>query len=973
MAIARTRQLLYVLCLFAGIVTVVVGAVFGASDDSLIRNGKFLELVASHRPAEWIVSQSGQVVYEVFVDRDSAHDYPTVRMVGSAEDGRTLLNQKDIPGAPQRNKTLKLSARYKGQDVVKRSGAENYLRVEFWKIGDGGTLASAGSTRYIHAPEGSTDWTSLATEFVVPDETDVLWVSLNLKNTNGTVWWGDVALNVVDNDADAVRGEIKGVPPLTFDLQQADFDVPSLEEMRRRIPESHPRLFTRPEDLEQLRDKHNQSLITNIIWGNIRRGALTLGILDLPAEPPNARPGGVLDIVPWREGVSIATDVLNRLHTLGFAYLISGDELYGKPGVDLLLHVAAWDPYGTSGRAINDEISMRLLYGMSRAYDWLYPLLTDDERDFVKNVMRERGNDVYLTMRQIKFEEALLNNHLVRSMGFLGEAAIAFIGELPEAEVWFDYIVSLLILKYPAFGGDEGGWSQGVSYWQSYVSWLLEFMDALKIATDVDLYKKPFFHNTGYFKLYAHPPKSKIGAFGDHSDGPPNAGSAQIMGTLAHAFRNPAYQWYASTITGTGRTPILPMNNFIGYVRAPESMDDMVDPVIPEGFPQSRVFHDVGWALMNVDMDDWDNNVHIKFKSSPYGSHNHSHAEQNSFMIEAYGSPLAISSGYYPWYGSPHHATWTWESKSKNTILVDGAGQGTGNIRANGHIETTVFGSQFDYVVGDATPSYMGRIDKFLRHLLFVKPNLVVIYDDIDSGRPGTNYEWLLHSPDEMVLFPEDSQLRVPAKTAEMWVSFVAPKNPEFRLTDQFTVRPEDRDAHKPDQWHFSAETLSDTGKGKFLTVLVPRPIARAGEPAPAVSAIETVNGTGFAVALNDRTYEMAFRENLDAPLVFSGYDVDATAFARWNGDAEEGLIVIGGQSVVNDQEERFWADRPVDLAATEYFDDGQVRLELQITDGVNATIELAMDREPTYVTVNGQPSSGWSYEDGVFRMRFNG
>ena len=55
-------------------------------------------------------------------------------------------------------------------------------------------------------------------------------------------------------------------------------------------------------------------------------------------------------------------------------------------------------------------------------------------------------------MRRIQFEETLLDNHLTRSMGFLGEAAIAFMGDFPEAEVWFDYIVSPLRTPVPALG-----------------------------------------------------------------------------------------------------------------------------------------------------------------------------------------------------------------------------------------------------------------------------------------------------------------------------------------------------------------------------------------------------------------------------------------------------------------------------------------------------------------------------------------
>lgn len=774
--------------------------------------------------------------------------------------------------------------------------------------------------------------------------------------------------------ASLARGVIEGVAPLVFDLSQAKFEIPPLEELRSRIPTGRPRLFARPETLEELRQKRFRSPMVGIVWRNIQTQALISANSPLPPVPPDARPGGELDIVAWRAGINIANDILKHLHALGFAYLITGDERYGVPGKELLLHVAKWDPYGTSGRAKNDEISMRLLYGMSRAYDWLHPLLTPEERRIVQESMRARGNDVYLTMRRSRFEETLLNNHLVRSMGFLGEAAIAFMGDFPEAQVWFDYVVSLFALKYPPWGGDDGGWSQGVSYWQSYVSWVLEFFDAFKIATGADLYQMPFFHQTGYFGFYALPPKSKFGAFGDHSDSPPSQATARLMSHFALVYKNPAFQWYASQISGMGAIPELPLDNFIAYVRIPESSDEFVKPEFPRDLPPSRHFADVGWVIMNVDMEDWDNNVHVKFKSSPYGSFNHSHAEQNSFIIEAYGSPLAISSGYYPWYGSPHHRTWTWESRSKNTILVNGRGQGVQSIDAKGRIVRTSFGSQFDYVLGDATQSYEGRVDRFWRHLWFVKPNLIFIYDQVEAPAPAT-YDWLLHTLQEMEVDEEGRRVRVPAPTAEMWVSFVHPAELTFGLTDQFTVPPEDRDAHKPNQWHLNATTTAADGRGRFLTVLAPRPASASGEPPLATEALPVENGHGAKVAWEGAEYTVAFRDSDSQALRAAGLVTDGAAVTVWRrSDAHHGLMLLAGSYVERDGTALLRSlDGAIDAGA-QWRCDGPGALHLQLPEGQPATVEVAAACAPQQVVINGDeaPTSSWTYrDDGVVVVRY--
>ncbi len=492
---------------------------------------------------------------------------------------------------------------------------------------------------------------------------------------------------------------------------------------------------------------------------------------------------------------------------------------------------------------------------------------------------------------------------------------------------------------------------------------MLEFAVALDIATDVDLFQKPFFRNTGYFKLYAHPPKSKFGAFGDGADGVPNTQSASVMGFLARVYKDPILQWYAAQISGMGQVPVLPMNTFIGYVMSPESIADIVRSELPADFPPSRLFSDIGWALMNVDMADWNNNVHVKFKSSEYGSIEHGHAEQNSFLIEAYGSPLAISSGYYPWFGSPHHSTWTWESRSKNTILVNGSGQGVQDINAKGRITHTSFGAMFDFVRGDATQAYLGKVDRFWRDLWFVKPNIIVVFDQIEAKGPAT-YDWLLHSQNQMEIDAAAQRARVPAETAEMWTYFVTPRQLQFSQTDQFTAPPEDRDAAKPNQWHLTATIQSNNGVGRFLTIMVPRPSADFGAPIPVVQAAPAQNGYAVTVEMAGELLTIGFRDG-QSPLVVGEYTADATALTIWKSGSNTRLMAIEALEIRQAGQVVFQAERPVDIGISYAGTEEGAVLQLQMTG--QARIECVVAAAPIKVVVNGKelPSSAWTYAEG--------
>ena len=97
---------------------------------------------------------------------------------------------------------------------------------------------------------------------------------------------------------------------------------------------------------------------------------------------------------------------------------------------------------------------------------------------------------------------------------------------------------------------------------------------------------------------------------------------------------------------------------------------------------------DIGWVAVHSALRDADNDVWVLFKSSRFGSFSHSHADQNTFQLYAYGRALAIDSGYYPSYGTPHDNLWTRQTQAHNGILVNGRGQPAHMWEASGQVES---------------------------------------------------------------------------------------------------------------------------------------------------------------------------------------------------------------------------------------------------------------------------------------------
>ena len=67
--------------------------------------------------------------------------------------------------------------------------------------------------------------------------------------------------------------------------------------------------------------------------------------------------------------------------------------------------------------------------------------------------MRVRGNDWYQILRNLPHESKPYESPTA-ALSVLGECAIAFMGEISEAEEWFDYIVNIHFTIYPPWGSD---------------------------------------------------------------------------------------------------------------------------------------------------------------------------------------------------------------------------------------------------------------------------------------------------------------------------------------------------------------------------------------------------------------------------------------------------------------------------------------------------------------------------------------
>jgi len=613
------------------------------------------------------------------------------------------------------------------------------------------------------------------------------------------------------------------------------FPMPTRQDLLARIPRAHPRLFVRPEQMAEMKRLARGDL--KGVYADLLQECDGLLKHPPPTEEPPTYPKDVKrKSEEWRKiwwgNREYTIRALGSAANLGFAWNLSGNRAYGALGKRILLACARWDPKGATGYRYNDEAGMPYAYYFARAYTFLNNLLSDAERKTCRNVMAVRGKEMYdhLAPRHIWRP---YSSHSNRAWHFLGEVGIAFVGEIPEAEEWVWFAMNVFYNVYPVWSDADGGWHEGASYWAGYINRFTWWADAMRVAMDINAYRKPYFSQAGYYPMYLQPPGTHGGGFGDLCAHRRSSNNQRLMTILAAQAGNPYWQWYVEAIGGPATARVAASEG--AYIAFARGTLPHIDARTPDDLPTSRCFRGTGQAMLNTNLKDARDNVEIIFKSSPFGTQSHGYESNNSFLLYAFGERLLIRTGRRDIYGSAHHTQWMWHTKSTNCITVAGEGQKKHSAAARGEILGFHTSDAFDYVAGEAGGAYEGRLDRFTRHILFVKPGLVVLFDRVVAPE-AKPLEWRLHAPTKMDVHGQDD-IRVTSGKAACRVVMLAPEGLKISQTDKFDPPPRPR--IKLTEYHLTAET-KPMREAAFVTLLRPH---RAGETPTTGAKLQALTG----------------------------------------------------------------------------------------------------------------------------------
>ena len=433
------------------------------------------------------------------------------------------------------------------------------------------------------------------------------------------------------------------------------------------------------------------------------------------------------------------------------------------------------------------------------------------------------GNAMLERLKRRDFLNFSAYSHDGRLPGYLVEFSIA-LAEEPVSEEWLDYALRALLTVFPHWAGSEGGWAEGINYSLSYNDRFITPLQSLYLSTGYDLFQKPFFRKFRHFAMYNASPYGEILPFGDGEQKHVSTRADELYSILFfHALRyqDPALRWWIEVLEREDVEP-----DRLGVLHRLLLPDDL-PPRPPQDMPLDRAFHGVGWATLHTDLMHPEQDLMVMFKSSPFGSVSHSHADQNSFAIMKGGKALAIPGGKrFPQHGSPFHEQYTQQTLAHNALLIDGHGQRNRDDTAQGRLVAFRSLTHIAYVAGEASQCYSEPLNKNVRHMILVRPSLLIVLDEVEADRP-VELAWLMHTKEESILKPQSQLFTSQRDRHRMTVHLVSSAGPlEISQTDEWPIAPKQgypmvNVADPPRQWHLKAKTTEASAKHRLAAVMV--------------------------------------------------------------------------------------------------------------------------------------------------------
>ena len=243
---------------------------------------------------------------------------------------------------------------------------------------------------------------------------------------------------------------------------------------------------------------------------------------ELLPEPPQATWEGA-DIC---ETAKIAKVISRTVYTetavarfAGYAWQATGETRYRDEAIRRALHLAAWDPLGTTGQRSHGHGSREVAFTLAHVLDLTWDQWNEEARRTVIDAIVVRVQDLYdyhlASGERPPLNEMPYNSHAYRHAGGVLAIAALLAGDVERARQWFLTLFPVYVAFNNPWGGDDGGFGNSLGYASWNTEDFLRHWDILRQATGVQITDMAWPQEVGMFLSYFATPETANGIFGD--------------------------------------------------------------------------------------------------------------------------------------------------------------------------------------------------------------------------------------------------------------------------------------------------------------------------------------------------------------------------------------------------------------------------------------------------------------------------
>ncbi len=454
------------------------------------------------------------------------------------------------------------------------------------------------------------------------------------------------------------------------------------------------------------------------------------------------------------EAKDYATEISDGALKLAFLYQMTGEVKYARKAIEFaiaLSDLVEWVDHAHKFEIIyprvwpwnvpDDQVVFSYdifaagkSIAVSTVYDWVYPVLTKEERDKIRNgllekaITRVRGNYEFFW-----WSTAHRCNWSAICFSGLGITAMSLLKEHPQLVDVAAEAYNRINLTYDQIG-DDGGWQEGRGYYGYMMQVSGHFADVLKRLSrgKYDLFK--------HKKIVDHPLDflAYMVSVNFEDSGGGVAGSVTTVNKLAEETRNTTAAWYRNKYFEEGTT--------LFDILWPRTTVKAVEPE-----QKSKLFKSINWAVMRSDFND-PATVTIACKAGYNDDPHHGHLDCGQFTLMWQNVPFIRDLGrmeYDEIYFNEERWLYPYASSGgHNLVFVNGEQQISAKLKdqpwkegIGGEILKFETRANRDYVLMDPTKAYPGKeLKKWRRSIVLDKPVTTLIVDEVDAA-PGSTIE----------------------------------------------------------------------------------------------------------------------------------------------------------------------------------------------------------------------------------------